>query len=83
MSNELKAITDGTFTFSASEEPNVFYFYRNDNEVIGNVGRTPIDFYLNWIYTQMSNGKITEMVVANDFCLKTSNDGKRIKLTIS
>ena len=39
MSNELKAMTDGTFTFSESEDPNVFYFYRNDGEVIGNVGR--------------------------------------------
>ncbi len=34
MSNELKAITDGTFTFAESEDPNVFYFYRNDREVI-------------------------------------------------
>ncbi len=82
MSNELKAMTDGTFTFAESEDPNVFYFYRNDGEVIGDVGRTPMDFYQNWICTKMFNGEITE-VVMNDICFETSVDGKCIRLTVS
>ena len=82
MSNELKAMTDGTFTFSESEDPNVFFFYRNDGEVIGNVGRIPMDFYKNWIRTKMFNGEITEMVM-NDICFATSIDGKCIRLTVS
>lgn len=82
MSNELKAMTDGTFTFAESEDPNVFYFYRNDGEVIGEVGRIPMDFYQNWICTKMFNGEITEMVM-NDICFETSDDGKCIRLTVS
>ena len=82
MSNELKAMTDGTFTFAESEDPNVFYFYRNDGEVIGNVGRMPMDFYQNWICTKMFNGEITEMVM-NDICFETSDDDKCIRLTVS
>ncbi len=82
MSNELKAMTDGTFTFAESEDPNVFYFYRNDREVIGDVGRIPMDFYQNWICTKMMNGEITETVM-NDVCFETSNDGKFIRVTVS
>lgn len=82
MSNELKAMTDGTFTFAESEDPNVFYFYRNDGEVIGDVGRKPMDFYQNWICTKMFNGEITE-VVMNDICFGTSDDNKCIRLTVS
>ncbi len=82
MSNELKAITDGTFTFAESEDPNVFYFYRNDREVIGDVGRIPMDFYQNWICTKMLNGEITKTVM-NNVCFETSNDGKCIRLTVS
>lgn len=82
MSNELKAMTNGTFTFAESEDPNVFYFYRNDGEIIGDVGRIPMDFYQNWICTKMFNGEITEMVM-NDICFETSIDGKCIRLTVS
>jgi len=82
MSNELKAMTDGTFIFAESEDPNVFYFYRNDREVIGDVGRIPMDFYQDWIRTKMFNGEITEMVT-NDVCFETSDDGKYIRLTVS
>lgn len=80
MSNELKAMTDGTFT--ESEDPNVFYFYRNDREAIGDVGRIPMDFYKTWICTKMFDDEITEMVL-NNFCFETSDDGKYIRLTIS
>lgn len=82
MSNELKAMTDGIFTLAESEDPNVFYFYRNDREVIGDVGRIPMDFYQNWICIKMFSGEITEMVM-NDICFETSVDGKCIRLTVS
>ena len=82
MSNELKAMTNGTFTFAESEDPNVFYFYRNDGEVIGDVGRIPMDFYQNWICNKMMTGEISKMVM-NDICFETSDDDKCIRLTIS
>lgn len=83
MSNELKAMTDGTFTLSESEDTNVFYFYRNDRKVIGDVGRIPMDFYQNWICTKMMNGEITEMEI-NDTCFfEISDDGKCIRLIVS
>lgn len=82
MTNEFKAMTNGTFTLSESEDPNVFYFYRNDGEVIGDVDRIPMDFYQNWICTKMMNGEITEIVM-NDICFETSDDGKCMRLTVS
>lgn len=82
MSNELKAMTDGIFTFAESKEPNVFYFYRNDRKVIGDVGTIPMDFYHNWICNKMFNSEITEMVM-NNICFETSDDGKCIRLTVS
>ena len=81
MPNELKAMTDGTFIFAESEDPNVFYFYRKDREVIGDVGRIPMDFYQKWICTKMFNGEITGIVM-NDICSEKSVDGKYIKLTV-
>ncbi len=82
MANEPSTLTDGIFTLAESNDPNVFYFYRNDGEVIGDVGRIPIDFYQDWICVTMSNGKMPEKVF--DYpCLETSDDGKRIKLTVS
>lgn len=82
MSKELMAMSNGTFTLAESENPNVFYFYRNDNEVIGDVGRIPMGFYQNYICKKMMDGEIKEMVM-NDICFETSNDGKCIRLTIS
>ena len=82
MTNELNVITDGTFTFAESEDKNVFYFYRNDGEVIGDVGIIPMDFYRSWIRTKMFNGEITGIVM-NDICFEISDDSKCIRLTVS
>lgn len=82
MSDGLKAITDRTFTLAESEDPNVFYFYRNDREVIGDVGEIPMDFYQEMLCQKMFNGEITEEV-GNKICFETSKDGKRIRLTVS
>lgn len=82
MSSELMALSNGTFTLAESEDPKVFYFYRNDHEVIGEVGRIPMDFYQNYICKKMMDGEITEIVM-NDICFETSDDGKCIRLTVS
>ncbi len=82
MANEFLAISDGTFTLSETENKNQFYFYRNDGEVLSNIGREPMDLYHAYIMRKMMNGEITEIVMNNIYS-ETSDDGKCIRLTIS
>ncbi len=81
MANEFLAISDGTFTLSETEVKNQFYFYRNDGEVLIDIGREPMDFYNAYIMQKMMNGEITDMVINNIYS-EMSDDGKCIRLTI-
>ena len=81
MANEFLAVSDGTFTLSETENKNQFYFYRNDGEVLSDIGREPMDLYQAYIMRKMMNGEITDMVMNNIYS-ETSDDGKCIRLTI-
>ena len=81
MSKELQAFSDGTFVFAEDENGKQFYFYREDGEVLGDVGRRPMDFYQHYIMTKMMNGEITGMV-ANNLKFEESTDGKCIRITV-
>ena len=82
MSKELLGISNGEYTFTETEVENQFLFYRNDEKVLGDVGRIPMEFYQHYIMNKMFNGEITDMV-ANNICFETSTDGKCIRLTVT
>lgn len=81
MANEFRTVSDGTFTLSETENKNQFYFYRNDGDVLADIGSEPMNLYHAYIMQKMMNGEITDMFI-NDIYLETSDDGKCIRLTI-
>lgn len=81
MTNEFRTVSDGTFTLQESENEKQFYFYRNDGEVLTDIGREPMDLYQAYIVNKMMDGEITDIVM-NNICFETSDDGKCIRLTI-
>ena len=81
MSNEHQGITDGTYTLAEGDENNTFYFYRNDESVIGDVGRLPVEFFETFITIKMMEGEITKPVVTN-IRIQTSTDGKIIRIIL-
>ena len=81
MTNEHYGITDGTYTLAEGDERNTFYFYRNDEGIIGDVGRLPVEFLETYISIKMMEGEITKTIVTN-FRIQTSVDGKIIRITL-
>jgi len=77
---KLMAISQGEYVLSETENTNQFYFYRKDNEVLGDVGRLPMDMYQAYICQKMFAGEITS-VIMNNILFETSDDGKCIRLT--
>lgn len=77
MANEF---LDGTYTLVETENSNQFYFYRNDEEVLTDIDREPMDLYHAYIAKKMMNGEIKDMVMKN-IRYETSTDGKCIRLT--
>ncbi len=81
MANEFLTVSDGTYSLSETENKNQFYFYRNDGEVLTDIGRAPMDLYHAYIMSKMMNGEITDMVISN-IRFETSDDRKTIRLTV-
>lgn len=77
---ELKAFSNGEYIFAETKQDNQFYFYRQDGQELGEVGRIPMEMYQNYLCIRMFEGKCTEMV-ANDIRFDISDDGKCIRLT--
>jgi len=82
MANNFYAISDGTYTLQESDNPNQFYFYRNDGKVLTDIDREPMDLYHAYIMNKMMNGEITDMVMNNIYS-QMSSDHTTIRLTIS
>ena len=83
MANDFNAVSDGTYTLQQSDEnPNQFYFYRNDEGVLKDIDREPMDLYHAFIMQKMFDGEITGMVM-NNICEEMSDDGTTIRLTVS
>lgn len=81
MADKLLTVSDGTFTLSETENKNIFYFYRNDGEILSDIDMEPMDLYHAYIMQKMMDGEITKTVM-NDVYSKTSKDGKCMLLTI-
>ncbi|NCC70896.1 hypothetical protein EOM09_04910, partial [bacterium] len=81
MSNERepKAFTDKIHIFSETEDPNQFYFYREDGAVLEEgADRIAMDMYENYNCSKMFSGEITGMIM-NNIRFDTSEDGKVIR----
>ena len=81
MAQEFLAITDDTYTFTESDDEKVFYFYRNDEEKLGNVGRIPMDFYQAYIARKMMDENILTPIFGN-LRFETSSNEKIIRITV-
>ena len=73
-----RKFTDGTFTLEETQNKNHFYFYRNDGEVLENLGRKPLDFYQE--YVKMTNTATNSII--DEVVTAMSADNKVLSLTI-
>lgn len=80
MKEEYIAVTNDVYTIQETDEENVFLFYRNDGEELGDVGRAPMDLYQAYVTQMMMNGKIPAEVYARNVYYEKSIDGKYIRL---
>ena len=74
-------LTNGEFSLQESDTPNILYFFRNDGECLGDVGRIPMEFYQEYMARKMMEDGATEYI-ANNILFQTSDDGKIIRLTV-
>lgn len=81
MANEYLTVSNGIFTLSETKNKNQFYFYRNDGEVIGDIGNEPIDLVQAYLSRKMMDGEFTDMI-SKDIYFKKTEDGKCGVLTI-
>ena len=76
------AITDDTYIFTETEDENVFLFYRNDGNELGDVGDLPKDFFDEYIMRRMMFDE-SDLVAYNNIYFKKSEDGKSIRIITS
>ena len=81
MAKEFNAITDETYVFIEGDEPNQFFFYRKDGEVLGEIEHEPMDFYHAWVMEKMMSGEIDGMIASN-VLTELSTDGKCMRITV-
>lgn len=82
MAKDLKAVSDGTFIFSETENENQFYFYRKDGEVLTDIDSEPMEFYQALITRKMMDGEMPAAIIANNMYSEMSADGKVIRVTV-
>ena len=81
MCKEVLVITDGTFSLSETDQTNIMSFYRNDGEMLGDVGNIPVLFYKMYL----DERKKIETDFSYDGCIIEilhSNHGKTLRLNI-
>lgn len=84
MSKELQKLTDDTYTFSETEEENQFYFFRNDHELLGDVGSAPIVLFAQYLVEKDRKNELKKnKVYKGTICFEISNDHKVIRMTVS
>ena len=57
MKKEFACIGDGTYILSESENPNIFYFYREDGGLLEDVGDIPMEMHGFYVQHKMFNGE--------------------------
>lgn len=80
--NKVRAVSDGTYTLSETENENQFLFYRNDEGELGEITNEPMDLFQAYIMNKMMFGEISGMAMYNFYC-EISESGKYLRLTVS
>lgn len=83
MSKELQELTNGTYTLRETGVENQFFFFRNDHEVLGNVGTSHMELFAKYLIEKSQKGEIQQSVYEGRMSFEISNDGKIIRLTVS
>lgn len=84
MSKELRQLTDGTYLFTETRKSNQYLFFRTDNEVLENVGSTPIELFAQYLVLKDRNGELKQDTkYASSIQFEISDDRKVIRLTVS
>lgn len=79
--NKFLSISDGVFTLAETENKKVFYFYRNDGNVLNNPYSKPMELFHKYMAMKMMNCEIKEIIM-KDICLQMSDDKKIIRLSL-
>lgn len=83
MSKGKIAFTDGTYTFAETGVKNEFYFYRNDRNVLGKMGRNEvIQFFSQYLLKKVEEGAIQDLY-AGEINFEISADGKCLKMIVA
>jgi len=82
MFKELIGVTNGEYTLEETEVENQLHFFRNDHNVLGNVGILPIEMFSRYLIYKVREGQINEEY-AGEICFELSSDGKVLRLTAS
>ena len=86
MPKELQKLTKGVYTLEETEKGNQFLFYRNDQEVLGNVGTAHIELFSEYIIGEKKKGTFQKRGYEGKRRFEISNieiskDGKVIRIT--
>lgn len=82
MSKELQELTDGTYTLKETGVENQFFFFRNDHEVLGDVGTSHMELFAKYLIEKSKKEKIQQSVYECKMRFEISKDGKIIRLTV-
>ena len=82
MAEQLRVISDDTYTFSETENKNQFFFYRNDRKEIDEDLYIVADFLQNYIICKMLDGEVDTNVICGNLSYEISDDKKYIRLTV-
>lgn len=82
METKRMAIYDGTYLLVETDNPNVFVFYREDMQTLGDYGTKPLEMYQALITNKMKNGEIPAKVVAKNIFYEDVEDYKALRLWV-
>lgn len=78
---EYLTITDGTYILSETDCPNEFAFYRKDGEILGDVGRIPMEMYDWRMFKRMQDYNIVEPIIES-IIFERSRDDRCLMMTV-
>ena len=88
MPKELQELTDGTYTLAETKVENQFFFFRNDHQVLGNVGLSPVELFSKYYIEKSQKEGIQKSGYEDKIRFKfseceISKDRTIIRLTVS
>ena len=82
MSKKLTGVTNGEYTLEEIREGEEFWFFRNDNGILRNIGTLPVEMYARYLVQKMNEGEI-DNGYTRELNYELSVDGKVLKLMLS